>query len=287
MRKYRRLNIALIIIGFVASCTSVIGQGSGKALFEKHSCQGCHTINKGRLVGPDLANITDRRPESWLKEFIRSPQTMIQNGDSIAVSLYENYNKVMMPENNLTASEMEAILQYIKKESPESVSGKPTQEKQKQVSAFTANNFRTGKILFTGQLRFFNNGPSCVACHNISTQNGFVGGNIAVDLAGSFKKLNEPGIKAILRNPAFPVMKAAYKNKPLLDAEIHNLTAFLKKSSETGQPAKKASLSISAKLILFGLVGTALLLLLISLIWRKRKKQGVHDKIFNRQLKTI
>ncbi len=286
MKTFNRYTTIIIILGFICTCT--YGQSNdGKALFEKYSCQGCHTINKGRLVGPDLANIGDKRSETWLKEFIRSPQTMIQNGDSIAVSLYEEYNNVVMPANNLTSSEMEAILQYIKKESPENVSEKPDQKRQKQASTFTANNFTTGENLFTGQLRFFNKGPSCVTCHHISTQNRFAGGNLAVDLAGSFKKLNESGVKAVLRNPAFPVMKAAYKNKPLLDAEIHNLTAFLKKSSETEQAANTASFSISTKLIVLGLVGTALLLILISLIWRKRKKQGVHDKIFNRQLKTI
>lgn len=286
MRKYRLLNTAFILIGFVWSCTSAIGQNNGKALFEQYSCQGCHTINKGRLVGPDLANITDKRTRPWLNNFIKSPQTMIQDGDSIAVSLYEEYNKVMMPENNITDAEIDAILKYIESESGDRPVG-AAQQKPQQATAFTANNSKAGQILFTGNIRFFNGGPSCISCHNISTQNSFNGGNIAIDLAGSYKKLGENGIKAVLKNPAFPVMKAAYKNKPLVESEIHNLTAYLKKVSTLPQPGQQPVLSITYKLIMAGIAGTVLAFFIISLIWRRRKKQGVHDKIFNRQLKTI
>ncbi|MCF8339021.1 MAG: cytochrome c, partial [Bacteroidales bacterium] len=161
------------------------------------------------------------------------------------------------------------------------------QQKSKKKTTFTASNFKAGKILFTGKTRFFNKGPSCISCHTISTQQNFTGGNIAKDLANSYKKLGENGLKALLKNPSFPVMKAAYQNKPLLEAEIHNLTAYLKKVSATQQTKQKPALSITYKLILAGIAGTGLLIFIISLIWRKRKRRGVHDKLFNRQLKTI
>ncbi len=286
MKTLLHLSIILAFTGLIFPYKSAYGQSKGKALFEQYSCQGCHTINKGRLVGPDLANITDKRSRPWLNDFIRSPQTMIQKDDSIAVSLYKEYNQVMMPENNITDAEIDAILKYIEGESGDAPVG-DAQQKPQQTTAFTANNLQAGEILFTGKIRFFNEGPSCISCHSISTQNSFHGGNIAIDLAGSYEKLGENGIKAVLKNPAFPVMKAAYKNNPLLESEIHNLTAYLKEASAPQQPNQQPGLSITYKLIMAGIAGTVLAFFIISLIWRKRKSRGVHDKIFNRQLKTI
>ncbi|MCF8232196.1 MAG: cytochrome c [Bacteroidales bacterium] len=285
MKKLLCLNIVLLIAGFVLTDKPAFGQDNGKALFKQNSCQGCHTINEGRMVGPDLAGISQKRSRSWLIDFIQSPQTMIQNGDSIAVSLYEEYNKVMMPENDLSPSQIDAILQYIKNTSNKTTAA-TAQQKSKKKTTFTAANFKAGKILFTGKIRFFNKGPSCISCHTISTQQNFTGGNIAKDLANSYKKLGENGVKAILKNPSFPVMKAAYQNNPLLETEIHNLTAYLKQASTATPPQQQATLSITSKLIIAGVAGMGLLLFLFTKIWRKRKHHSVNEDIYKRQLKT-
>ncbi|HCC84588.1 MAG TPA: hypothetical protein DEP87_02810, partial [Candidatus Pacebacteria bacterium] len=55
-------------------------QELGKEIFTQ-KCSACHSIGKGRLVGPDLAGVNDRRSEGWLLKFIKSPQAVINSGD--------------------------------------------------------------------------------------------------------------------------------------------------------------------------------------------------------------
>ncbi len=77
-------------------------------------CGACHTIGKGRLVGPDLKGVNDKYEEAWLISFIRSSQTMVKSGDKDAVKIFDEY-KIPMPDNaNLTDDQIKGILSYIK-----------------------------------------------------------------------------------------------------------------------------------------------------------------------------
>lgn len=76
-------------------------------------CSACHTIGKGKLIGPDLKGITEKRDKEWLYSFIRSSQTMIQNGDEEAVKIFEEYNKIPMPPNDFTDDQIAGLLAYI------------------------------------------------------------------------------------------------------------------------------------------------------------------------------
>ncbi|MCF8233655.1 MAG: c-type cytochrome [Bacteroidales bacterium] len=83
----------------------------GKKLYQ--TCKTCHTIGGGRLVGPDLKGVTERREEDWLIKFINNSQEMIQAGDPTAVELFNDYNQVPMPPNNFSDDEVRSILKYI------------------------------------------------------------------------------------------------------------------------------------------------------------------------------
>lgn len=76
-------------------------------------CAACHTIGKGKLIGPDLKGVTERREETWLISFIKSSQTMVKNGDETAVKLFEEYNKIPMPDNPFSDEQIKGILSYI------------------------------------------------------------------------------------------------------------------------------------------------------------------------------
>lgn len=76
-------------------------------------CKACHTIGGGKLVGPDLEGVTERRDEAWLIKFIQNSQDMINAGDPIAVQVFEENNKIPMPPNNLTPDQIKDILLYI------------------------------------------------------------------------------------------------------------------------------------------------------------------------------
>ncbi|MFN8257241.1 MAG: c-type cytochrome [Bacteroidales bacterium] len=87
-------------------------------------CSACHTIGKGKLVGPDLKGVTQRHDEAWLIKFIRSSQTMVKEGDKVAVKLFNDNNKIPMPDNPLTDDEIKALLKYI--ENPEAFKSEET-----------------------------------------------------------------------------------------------------------------------------------------------------------------
>src|SRR5207302_5464185 len=49
---------------------------SGKALYERFGCMGCHRIHgEGGAVGPDLSYVGDQRDRDWLIKHFRDPQS--------------------------------------------------------------------------------------------------------------------------------------------------------------------------------------------------------------------
>ena len=89
----------------------------GAQLFQV--CAACHTIGKGKLIGPDLYKVTERRDRAWLLKFIHNSQEMVQAGDPIAVKLFEEFNKIPMPPANLTDEQINTVLAYIENYDPE------------------------------------------------------------------------------------------------------------------------------------------------------------------------
>ena len=110
MRK-RIVIIPVLFLSFYLFLQS--SQAQNPAPPEWALCAACHTIGKGKLIGPDLKGVTERHEEAWLYSFIRSSQTMIKNGDAEAVKVFEEYNKIPMPDNNFTDEQIAALLSYI------------------------------------------------------------------------------------------------------------------------------------------------------------------------------
>lgn len=88
-----------------------------KQLFQV--CAACHTIGKGKLIGPDLVGVTERLDRAWLIRFIRNSQEVIQSGDPYAVKLFEEYNKIPMPPVDYTDEQINILLDYIENYDPE------------------------------------------------------------------------------------------------------------------------------------------------------------------------
>lgn len=88
----------------------------GKEIFTTR-CAACHNVNK-QLTGPALAGIAERRSFTWIVNFIRSSQTLVKNGDKDAISLFEQFNKIPMPDHSdLTVENIKDVVEYIKSES--------------------------------------------------------------------------------------------------------------------------------------------------------------------------
>lgn len=214
-------------------------QNSGEELF-KSVCAACHTINKGRLVGPDLVGVPQKMDRDWLIRFIRSSQEMIKSGDSAAVAIYNEYNKIPMPDNNYSDDQIISIIEYIAAAAsnapvaPETVG---TSEVSPAIAdstevEYSNETIEKGRALFNGYTAFANGGSPCIACHNINDQSLLGGGRLALDLTGSYEKLGPAGIKAIIANPPFPPMKMALLNHNVEEDEITALVSLMKSVSE-------------------------------------------------------
>jgi mono/diheme cytochrome c family protein len=83
----------------------------GAQLFQP--CKACHNIGKGRLIGPDLYQVTKRRDREWLTRFIRNSQDVVKSGDAYAVNLFEQHNKIPMPPFSYSDEQINAVLNYI------------------------------------------------------------------------------------------------------------------------------------------------------------------------------
>src|SRR6266581_3714767 len=65
--------------------------------FFRQNCVSCHTVGGGRLTGPDLKDITQRKEREWLVEFLQGPQAMMDKGDPYALKLQQEARGVVMP----------------------------------------------------------------------------------------------------------------------------------------------------------------------------------------------
>lgn len=269
-------------------CTAVFGQSEGEKLF-KQICVACHTIGQGKLIGPDLADVYKRRPEDWIIKFVRSSQTVIKSGDPYAVALFEKYNKIPMPDNNYSDDQIRAIISYIAENSPggpgAAKTGGVSLAPGRPLSEAGEENIQAGKNFFEGNVRLTNDGPTCNSCHNVKNDNVMAGGALAIDLTDAFTRLNEAGVKAILNSPPFPAMKQAYRNKPLTDEEVFDLTAFLQYVDSVRDSQK--GIDYSARLFTFGLGGAFVLMLLFGGVWMRGKRSSVNQKIYDRQIKSV
>jgi nitrite reductase (NO-forming) len=88
----------------------------GKALWGSKACNGCHTIGRGKMAGPDLAHVTDRRSVEWLTKWLTNTTEMLAS-DPIAQEMLKEYNGVKMPDMKLKEPEATALLHFIVKES--------------------------------------------------------------------------------------------------------------------------------------------------------------------------
>lgn len=116
---------------------------SGKALFNNH-CGICHAVTH-EIVGPSLASVPQKRPLTWLVQFIRNSQQVIREGDEYSVELYHNYNRLIMPPFEfLSDSQILSILAYIQDASiPERVQAESQYEPFEQTAhqGRTSGNF--------------------------------------------------------------------------------------------------------------------------------------------------
>ena len=108
-----------------ANAPRLRAMSTGERLFRTR-CEVCHVIGgrdqvpphqSGRLLGPDLLNVTQRRDRAWLARWLAQPDKMLAEGDPLAVQLYEKHQKVPMPNMALKEQDVAALIEYLEVES--------------------------------------------------------------------------------------------------------------------------------------------------------------------------
>ena len=86
---------------------------AGEKLFAV-KCMQCHRMDEA-VIGPavrgSLANWGGDKAR--YKAFIRNSQAVIANGDAYAVELYKRWGQTVMPEQDLSDAELDALVEYL------------------------------------------------------------------------------------------------------------------------------------------------------------------------------
>jgi len=234
----------------------------GQAIF-REKCASCHTVGKGRSIGPDLAGVTGRRDRTWLVEMITAPGTLLDSGDPVAGQLRKEYHGLRMPDLGISPEEAEAILAFLAAKGTSVGSATPASPDAGTRKPPPAGNPETGKSLFSGTTRFRNGGAPCLACHEIAGLPG-VGGTLGPDLTQAYTDFGEEETSTVLASLPFPTMKPIYESRPLTSEEQGHIKAFLRVS------AQREPVGDSRSMLLAGIGGGILALAIIRVAWRKR-----------------
>jgi nitrite reductase (NO-forming) len=82
----------------------------GKLDFES-KCLACHSVGRGKKLGPDLLGVTKLRTDEWLTKWLKSPEKMLET-DADAKALLKEFNNIPMPNQNLSDTEIQQYLKY-------------------------------------------------------------------------------------------------------------------------------------------------------------------------------
>ncbi len=245
----------------------------------KQNCMSCHTIGGGRLTGPDLKNVGQRKDRDWLVRFIIDPRSVIDSGDPYALELMAQARNAVMPTlPGMTRSRAEAFLRMIEEESKLEKSqffGIQISERP-----FTANDVQIGREIFVGTRPLKNGGPSCISCHAVHGLGALGGGTLAPDLTTVFERYE--GRKALstwMSAPATPTMLSVFRNNAMEGDEILSLVAYFQ---QTLQRNPEDTATSRLNFVLLSLGGTMVVLGLFDVIWRGRFR-SVRRALVHRQ----
>jgi len=248
------------------------------------NCQSCHTIGGGRLAGPDLSGVLERRDRDWLTKFIPGPKAVIDGGDPYGQTLLRDARGVYMPDPpGMTAALAGKLIDLIAHESG--------LEKSRfaglQISdrPLTTEDVALGRQLFRGEVDFASGAPACFSCHTVQDAGGFGGGRLGPDLSAVFGRLEgRKALSAWLSAPPSAVMAPVYRITPLDSDEVLALTAYLKHSAESG--VEEARSGVPA-FLLVGCALAALILVGFDIAWRNRYSATRRPLVEGARLKNL
>ena len=271
--------VALAVGAFSAGAGAA--DEDGQALFEQ-MCAGCHTVGGGKLVGPDLQGLADRRDRAWVERFIQAPDEVIASGDPIAKELVDEYG-APMPNVGVSDAQLVALVAFLgfEQQVPTPTETTATETTPTETEPSPAGDEDRGKLLFEGSNRFEAGGPPCLSCHSVAGVGALGGGQLGPDLTGAFGKYGgEQGLQGVLEAVAFPTMTPIFSRKPLTAEERADLVAFLERAATAERPGSQAG-----KLVALSVAVAAAIVVLALVIWRRRLggvRRGLLDRATGR-----
>ncbi len=258
---------AIVLLFLLVGLGTGVAQAQDRVDDFRQNCMSCHTIGGGRLVGPDLRNVTERKDRAWLARFIVDPQGVIDSGDAYALKILDEARGVKMTAvPGMTIDRAMNLLDLIEAESmleKSAFAGIKISDRP-----FTADDVAAGNRIFLGSHRLANRGPACVSCHSVNGIGVLAGGKLGPDLNAVFERLNgRKGLATWLSAPPTPIMQSVFNDHPLAEDEILPLVAFFADKAVAPPESGQAATLI---FILLGMAGTAGALVLFDVAWRNR-----------------
>lgn len=84
---------------------------NGKAIFDG-KCAACHRLTGQKIVGPGLADVTERRKPEWIMNMIINPTEMTQKDPTAKKLLAEHLTQ--MTNQNVSEEDARALLEYFR-----------------------------------------------------------------------------------------------------------------------------------------------------------------------------
>jgi mono/diheme cytochrome c family protein len=268
IRQRRRIPLASLLgtaaFALITLSTAQAARADDGAAIFASKCSACHTIGKGKTVGPDLKGITTKESHDWLVKWVSSPSTVIKSGDPTATQLVKQY-PVQMPDLGLSTADVDAVLGYIAQQSGGG-GATATAGKTAAAPAMPAGDAAVGRELFVGGAKLHNGGPPCMSCHSISGIGALGGGTLGPDLTNAYTKYGgDAGLASFLSGVPTPTMSAVWSKTPLQPQEIANLVAFVKEGAVAQRP-----LSAIGQLAILAVIGLVIIVLIGAIYWRNR-----------------
>lgn len=269
----KKLSLITLLFLFIFNFPFALNAQDGEDLFRRN-CSVCHLMGQGKLVGPDLMGVTKRRDRQWLERFIRNSQEVIKSGDQVAVQLFEEYNKSIMPPfTQFSAEELNSIIDYLDKWEPQKVEVLTVDVNKK--TGFKHDEVLRGERLFYGLIPLEAGGSfNCTNCHNTITSDTLNWNPSASDLAKSFMDPKGMNIYQSMAQPVSALMEKAHQGIKMSEQEIFYVTAYL--SELSGHELEEHKI-FPVKLMLFIIFAVLMTAALIDLVFtRKLKYTFIH-----------
>lgn len=243
------------------------------------NCAGCHQPDGEGIEGtfPPLAG----NPAATDAEYVG---VIIVEGQSGPLEvLGVTYDAVMPAISGLSDDEVAAISDHVAglaggdddagetAETDDTGETAEPAEPSAPVAAPSVGEVDRGRDLFTGSQRLDAGGGSCASCHTGGDVGNLGGRSLGPDLTDVYQQFGgEAGTSAWLANPASPTMIPIFGDKPLTEAEIDDIVAFLADAPDQEQPSTSVDW-----LTLAGLAGVLILIGGMAIAWRGMRQTYV------------